>query len=215
MPIDYSKFDNIEDSDDEPPPPGGKDHGLDFLQQYLKGAEGSGRSDDASLLDHNPYPDLDDDFGGGAERLENCLDASPFRDEAWTLLLARLVVNPRAAELPRLLLLEAELQISASRYRDALIAAIAVSLVVGEEDVGNWACGKMPEEWAAPVLVIEMVAAYQLGAREHAVELRDQLKTMNRESLSKHLQKRFDGTSEILELVPQFLSMLQSQKPAT
>merc|ERR1712118_262338 len=67
-----------------------------------------------------------------------------------------------------------------------------------------------PEEWAAPALVIEMVAAYQLGDREHALATRDVLKEMRRDSLSEHLKKRFEGTSEILELVPQFLSLLKA-----
>jgi len=59
-------------------------------------------------------------------------------------------------------------------------------------------------------MVIEMVAAYQLGDRDHAVAARNRLKEMNRDSLSQHLHKRFEGTSEILDVVPQFLNYLKN-----
>ena len=59
-------------------------------------------------------------------------------------------------------------------------------------------------------MLLILVSSYQLGDREHAVVTRDQLAGMRRDFLSTHLQKRFYGTSEILELVPQFLSLLQN-----
>merc|ERR1712129_553665 len=56
----------------------------------------------------------------------------------------------------------------------------------------------------------EMVCSYQLGDRDHAVQLRETLKSMDRSSMSEHLAKRFDGTCEVLELVPAFLNLLKA-----
>jgi len=95
-----------------------------------------------------------------------------------------------------------------SRYRQALVAALAVQIATADEhdSSGKWAFG----EWTAPTMVIEMVCNYQLGDRDRAVELRNHLQPMDRGALSQHLAKRFEGTSEVLELVPQFLNFLQS-----
>jgi len=244
MPIDYSKFDNI-GSDDEDDVKDPKDNLAEVMQQCLRqlgersansGEKNpSGASYGDSLFPYAdpgfaldpgaPDPFADDmDFGlgdcGGSSR---ALDFSALRNEAFKLLLNRLICRPDAANVARTLLLESELDLLACRYHQALVGAVALKLATTRGS--SFAPSKsaatqrinlletisgVAEEWAVPAMVIEMVAAYQLGDREHSVDVRDQLQAMPKESLSQHLQKRFDGTSEILELVPQFLSLLKA-----
>lgn len=167
--------------------------------------------------------DLDFGFGegGGSSR---ALDFTALRDEALKLLLKRLICRPDAANMARTLLLESELDLLGCRYHQALVGAVALKLATTRgssfsasksttQRISLSPVSGVAEEWAVPAMVIEMVATYQLGDREHAVVVRDQLKAMPMESLSQHLQKRFDGTSEILELVPQFLSLLKAADP--
>lgn len=241
MPIDYSKFDNI-GSDDEDDVKDPKDNLAEVMQQCLReigersargekvpSGAGFGDSlfpyaDPGFALDPGcPDPFADDiDFGlgeGGSN--SRALDFAELRDEAFKLLLNRLVCRPDAANVARALLLESELDLLACRYHQALVGAEALKLATtrgssftplksATQRINLCPVSGVAEEWAAPAMVIEMVASYQLGDREHAVAVRDQLRVMPKESLSQHLQKRFDGTSEILELVPQFLSLLKT-----
>mmetsp|Transcript_21797 Transcript_21797/g.58252 ORF Transcript_21797/g.58252 Transcript_21797/m.58252 type:complete len:286 (+) Transcript_21797:99-956(+) len=158
------------------------------------------------------------DSGLGASR---CLDVEAIRAEAWRIFVRRLVSQcaaASAASVPRGLLLEAEVHILAGRYRQALVAAYAVQLATadataGPSDARSAAAGAADRpygEWTAPTLAIEMICSYQLGDRDRAVELRTRLQSMDRSMLSEHLAKRFAGTSEVLELVPQFLEFLQA-----
>jgi len=173
-----------------PPPPamaGGL--GLDPLDPYDDGYDG-----------------LDD--GLGASR---ALDYQALRAEAWQVLCSRLVTLPGPAHaVPRGLLLEAEVHLLASRYRQALISALAVQLAT------EGSSGSTPEspygEWTASTFAIEMVCSYQLGDRDRAVQHRETLKGLDRSSMSEHLTKRFDGTCEVLELVPAFLNLLKAQE---
>lgn len=244
MPIDYSKFDNI-GSDDEDDVRDPKDNLAEVMQQCLRqlgerstnsGEKGpSGASFGDSLFPYSdpgyaldpgaPDPFADDiDYGlgegGGSSR---ALDLVALRDEAFKLLLNRLICRPDAANVARTLLLESELDLLACRYNQALVGALALKLATTRgscyaasksvtQRVNLSLVSGVAEEWAVPAMVIEMVASYQLGDREHAVDVRDQLRDMPKDSLSQHLQKRFDGTSEILELVPQFLSLLKAQE---
>jgi len=242
MPIDYAKFDHI-GSDDEEDGKGSKDNFQDIMQQCLRGlAKPSGADcpdpgyDPGYGFDPGEFgaPDpFDDDpmsfdfdgsdaggFGGGFGS-SRPLDLAALHDEAFQLLLTRLVCQPGASSIARALLLDAELDLLACGYQKALVGALALKLATSQSSsstltsqgprqlcrIGGVA--EQSEQWLAPALVIEMVAAYQLGDREHAVATRDRLTEMPRDSLSMHLQKRFEGTSEILELVPQFLSLLQ------
>lgn len=194
-----------------PPPPCGSpwpgDSGLGSLEQLGAGLDGL-------------------DGGLGASRP---LDDEGFRAEAWELLCSRLVVLPGpAAATARALLLEAEVHVLAGRYRQALVAALATQLAAAEagEVAPRWgAAGRSSGSAAAaaadaaerpfgdmtaPTLALEMLCSYQLGDRTRAVALRDRLKTSDRSLLSKHLARRYEGTCEVLELVPQFLSLLRA-----
>lgn len=251
MPIDYSKFDKIDCDDEEDDRKARNDGFTEILQQCMHQLGEKQAAEDSAFAGLRPgalpppvsssippddfdigAPPLDfpGDFGSSADlgRGSQGLEFDKLRSEAWQLLLSRLVVRPGAANISRVLLLEAELHVLAGRYRQALLAALALSLATGSDDtqanakaasgvatvsgvaIGLHSAGSPPEEWVAPALVIEMVAAYQLGDRDHAVAVRDRLKEMSRDSLSQHLRKRFEGTSEILDLVPQFLNYLKA-----
>lgn len=275
MPIDYSKFDNIEDSDEEPAVPAGRggagDRGskdLELLLQHalkqaqereaaagaapdlyeaagvgrgrrggvppppppavpgggraagrgVRGRRGGGAAENPGYdFFDDPFDAYDDPYDPYGHELDDGLGASrsldyaELRTEAWRLLCSRLVASASpAAAAPSSLLFEAEVHMISSRYRQAIVAALALQLAVATERpaAGAGAYG----DWTASTLVIEMVCNYQLGDRNRAVELRSQLQLMDRSNLSGHLVKRFEGTSEVLELVPQFLSLLQAQE---
>merc|ERR1712039_398576 len=142
-------------------------------------------------------------------------------------LCTRLVVRAAGAStLPRALLLEAELHMIASRYRQALVAAIALQLATTPAG-GPGGCfdrksgeseGLAKTTFATAAAVVEMVSCYQLGDRERAVQLRETLRTVIPQAaseldpniqISQHLQARFKGTSEVLELVPGLLELLR------
>eukprot|EP00440_Ansanella_granifera_P025007 gb/GFBE01027160.1/.p1 GENE.gb/GFBE01027160.1/~~gb/GFBE01027160.1/.p1 ORF type:complete len:278 (+),score=66.79 gb/GFBE01027160.1/:1-834(+) len=170
-----------------------------------------------------------DGFGGSSA--SQSLDIASLRDEAWQLLLRRLIVPAGGTSLgsasgPRNLLLEAELQLLARRYRPALLAALALQLLTDSSLLGLDGAAKVadtkavldmesdtvdPACWAVPAAVIEMVCSYQLGDRNRAVLLRDCLQMVDRSLLSRHLERRFQGTAEVLELVPQFLNLLKAE----
>merc|ERR1712232_1041554 len=117
--------------------------------------------------------------------------------------------------LPRALLLEAELHLIASRYRQALVAAIALQLATtpagGPGGGSSWSFrdrynatesrgDELPTNtFTAAAAVVEMVSCYQLGDRGRALELRDTLRSvlpLNSSSveteiqISQHLQAR-------------------------
>jgi len=245
MPIDYSKFDKIDCDDEEDDRQARRDGFTEVLQKCMQQLGDKQAADDSALaglrlgefpapLESSLAPDDFDigappgDFPGDLGKGSKGLDLGKLLSEARQLLLFRLVARPGASDIPRALLLEAELHVLAGRYRKALLAALALKLVTGGDGsqpdagaasgnatvagvaVGVPNAGSPPEEWAAPAMVIEMVAAYQLGDRDHAVAARNRLKEMNRDSLSQHLHKRFEGTSEILDVVPQFLNYLKN-----
>lgn len=240
MPIDYSKFDKIDCDDEEDDRQSRRDGFTEVLQKCMQQLGDKQASEDSAFAGLRPgeLPPLPlDDFDIGAPlgdypsdlgKGSKGLEFEKLLCEARQLLLCRLVAQPGASDISRALLLEGELHVLAGRYRKALLAALALTLATGGDGsqpdagaatgnatvagvaVGAPRAGSPPEEWAAPAMVIEMVASYQLGDRDHAVAIRNRLKEMNRNSLSQHLQKRFDGTSEILDVVPQFLNYLKS-----
>eukprot|EP00747_Dinoflagellata_sp_TGD_P169127 gnl/TRDRNA2_/TRDRNA2_197266_c0_seq1.p1 gnl/TRDRNA2_/TRDRNA2_197266_c0~~gnl/TRDRNA2_/TRDRNA2_197266_c0_seq1.p1 ORF type:complete len:222 (+),score=64.46 gnl/TRDRNA2_/TRDRNA2_197266_c0_seq1:83-748(+) len=212
MPIDYSKFDSIVDSDEEEDTT--KDRRLaenaEALHKCLRelGGAKASQASDASFAPCPP-PAEDDLLDPWCDQeatdafASRPLDLEVLQQEAWLLLVGRLVTRPgSAAGIARDLLLEAELHLMSSRYREALTAAFALSMTAASP----------PEAWAAPALVVEMVASYQLGDRDRAVGVGDRLKAMDRSTLSQHLQVRYKGTVDVLELVPQFLSLLKSKE---
>eukprot|EP00434_Breviolum_minutum_P029057 symbB.v1.2.025704.t1/scaffold2511.1/size77358/9 len=146
------------------------------------------------------------------------LDFPELRDQAWQLLLRRCTTSPFPAKtIPRRLLLEAELRLARRQHQEALLCSLALRYAVGVEDDLPELPERTPsmdvedlaaECWLVPAAVIEMVCAYQLGDRDHAVRLRDALMLVDRSILSKHLEKRFEGTAEVLDFVPQFLNLL-------
>lgn len=243
MPIDYSKFDKI-DCDDEEDDRKTSDAGFrDILQQCMQQLDEKRAAEEGVLsglrpgelpspfgsgippddLDIGAHPgEFPGDFGAGLGSGSKPLELEKLRSEAWELLLTRLVARPGAADIPRALLLDGELHLLGGRFRQALLAALALSFAAGSDGCpshssagGGGAAGLhsakgLCKEWMAPAMVIEMVAAYQLGDRDHAAAVRDRLKEIPHDSLSQHLQKRFEGTSEILELVPQFLNYLKA-----
>jgi hypothetical protein len=239
MPIDYSKFDNI-GSDDDDEKDSSADVMQQCLRLLGERASNSSersngfgdglfsRPEPPYALDPGaPDPFADDPMFGdgfGDANSSRPIDFEALRKEAFQVLLVRLVCRPSAESIARALLLDAELDLLACRYHRALVNATALQLATsrGHAQVGRLDretqrvsytdVSGVAEEWAAPALVIEMVAAYQLGDREHAVVVRDRLKEMQKESMSLHLQKRFDGTSEILELVPQLLGLLKASE---
>lgn len=177
----------------------------------------------------DPYGD---DFGDplqDADYESSSLDMEALRKQAWHLLLGRLVSRPNAAGAARALLLEAELLLMAYRYEEALVASLAIQIArapapctaadagaLAWRTGGRWSAedvvghSETTDEWTAPALAIQMVSCYQLGDRGRAAELRDQLQLLDRGSLSEHLEKRFTGTSEVLDLVPQFMNLLKA-----
>jgi len=241
MPIDYSKFDAICDSDDDQEQAKTQNNGVDYDKllkelrrkadgedadpQDLYAAAGLGRSVvaknvppppaprldvpfDGDALD--PFSGLDDDFGFGEEDLSSTvLDFNALRAEAWRILCTQLVSSPRSDMVPRMLLLKAEVHVMANRYREALVTSLAVQLGTAANDPK---AERQYGDWTASTMIIEMVCCYQLGDRSRATELRVQLQKMDLKMVSQHLKKRFEGTSEVLELVPQFLSLLQQQQ---
>mmetsp|Transcript_72806 Transcript_72806/g.168759 ORF Transcript_72806/g.168759 Transcript_72806/m.168759 type:complete len:228 (-) Transcript_72806:97-780(-) len=213
MPIDYSKFDGIgeeEEEEDNRAAQGGANLSqlLECLQHL---GEERGTGVPFGLDPHHPPPPpagdlLGDEFDpSGSSRP---LDMEGLRAEAWHLLVSHLVVRPDSTSVPRTLLLEAELNLLASQYRPALVAALALQMAGDAGDAGGH--GIPGGQWAVPSGVVEMVACYQLGDRGRAVMLRDNLLKADRSLASKHLIKRFEGTSEVLELVPEFLNLLKS-----
>mmetsp|Transcript_105734 Transcript_105734/g.315832 ORF Transcript_105734/g.315832 Transcript_105734/m.315832 type:complete len:237 (+) Transcript_105734:88-798(+) len=220
MPIDYSKFDRIcDDEDDEEDERRGLDAGGgDFTQlmqclQQLGEERGGGVPPPPQVggIDIRPPvpPPVDPFFDEyDPEGSTQPLDMEGLRAEAWQLLVSRLVTRPGAAGVQRALLLEAEMHLLGSRYRQALVAALALQMA-GDAG-GAVSHGLTGGRWAASAAVVEMVSSYQLGDRARAMVLRDTLRQADRSMLSKHLEKRFHGTSEVLALVPEFLNILKA-----
>jgi hypothetical protein len=90
---------------------------------------------------------------------------------------------------------EAELFLNRSDYRSALVGAIASDLVRGGP--------KSPSR-----LAIETICLYQLGDRKTALALSESVATS---SLSPCLRERFVNTVEVLQFMPQLLSLLKQQ----
>ena len=133
------------------------------------------------------------DAGGGSRPL----DLAALHDQAFRLLLTRLVCQPGASNIARALLLDAELELLACRYQQALVTTLALKLATSQENptalssqgtrqlCRTGGVAEPPEDWLAPALVIEMVAAYQLGDRQHAVATSERLKDIRRQGLLK------------------------------
>ncbi|CAL1162372.1 unnamed protein product [Cladocopium goreaui] len=217
MPIDYSKFENIEDDLDG-------DEWRQMLEQLSREVACNDPLSPPSRFGDEMGMDLGFDPGyemedPGFEEYEP-LDFPELRDQALQLILRRCTTSPFPAKtLPRRLLLEAELRLRGRQHREALLCSLALRLAVGsEEDLPELPetppstdQEQLPAEcWLVPAAVIEMVCAYQLGDRNHAVRLRDALVIVDRSILSKHLTKRFNGTAEVLDFVPQFLNLLNA-----
>eukprot|EP00930_Biecheleria_cincta_P013764 TRINITY_DN12114_c0_g1_i1.p1 TRINITY_DN12114_c0_g1~~TRINITY_DN12114_c0_g1_i1.p1 ORF type:complete len:251 (-),score=49.21 TRINITY_DN12114_c0_g1_i1:411-1163(-) len=243
MPIDYSKFDGIGEDEDEEVDRG-SDLGL-LLEQCmdrLKQEEANERLQKACSWDPGSYlrplppnPDDDFDFGYGLgdeldlgmdpmdgfdDAVGPSLDMAALREEASQLALRHLVARPGGVTLDVVsslhsLLLEAELFIQGRRYHQALLASLALQLISGETLAPGEALLAGNGQWALPASVVEMICCYQLGDRVRAVALRDCLQDVDRSMLSKHLAERFEGTSEVLEFVPQFLSYLKETESRT
>lgn len=183
------------------------------------------------------YDDLDD--FEDLTNTSQSLDLQALRLEAWQLLCCRLVAFVGADLAARRLLLEAELHLVNSRYRPALVATLALQFATsdgppadvaasfvddddsrGQAIADNAAVGITQDPsavgllgrhpWAIPAAVVEMITSYQLGDRDRACALRDRLRLVDRTTLSGHLSKRFEGTSEALELMPQLMSLLKT-----
>eukprot|EP00438_Fugacium_kawagutii_P005518 Skav227062 [mRNA] locus=scaffold72:970375:972736:- [translate_table: standard] len=146
--------------------------------------------------------------------------------QALQLLMRRCITSPFAAKtLPRRLLLdgEAELRLRSRQHREALLCSLALRCAVGsDEDLPE-----LPEDapsteeeprraecWLVPAAVIEMVCAYQLGDRDHAVRLRNALMAVDRSILSEQLSLAQLGSNrslrQVLDFVPQFLNLLNA-----
>ena len=213
MPIDYSKFDIEDDSD-----------GDEFRQMLEQLTREVAQNDMPSPRWPGDEMGMDLGFDLGYEMDDPGFDESEkldfpeLRDQAWQLLLRRCTTSPFPAKtIPRRLLLEAELRLARRQHQEALLCSLALRYAVGVEDDLPELPERTPsmdvedlaaECWLVPAAVIEMVCAYQLGDRDHAVRLRDALMLVDRSILSKHLEKRFEGTAEVLDFVPQFLNLL-------
>ncbi|CAJ1340743.1 unnamed protein product, partial [Effrenium voratum] len=197
MPIDYSKFDDIEDEEEA------EGDWRQLLEQLSRQAPPDPRS--------GRWEDFGDDLGydlgydlepedPGMESYE--LDFQDLHQEAWCLLRRRLVGSAfGAASVRRRLLLEAELCLRRRKHRPALLAALALRFCCDAEGQVPELSEQKPEEdnpqcWVTPAAVVEMVCAYQLGDRDHAALLRDALLAADRSLLSRSLEKRFQGTAE-------------------
>lgn len=243
MPIDYSKFDRINcDEDEEDREAGRNDRGgsddfAQLLQQCLQNLgdqHGDGPGAEPPWAESPALMPSSDD-----EEFSRSLDWATLRGEAWRLLCTRLVVHPSGVlGAKRAMLLEAEFHVLAGRYRQALVAALALQLATSSSgapggpqtmQLGGRAVPELPGgDWALPASVIEMVSCYQLGDRGRALELREVLHERLQSksqtsgivssgpseasacSLSQHLQRRFEGTSEVLELVPELMNLLRA-----
>lgn len=174
-----------------------------------------GRRGENEGLDFDPY----DGFGlggdTGADISRQGLKMDALRKEAWQHLLSRMVTMAECAGIASGLVLEAELHLIANRFRRALIAALALELLAEDATVpgfgfdGDGGVGAF-SNYAVSSRVVQMVASYQLGDRDRAEELRNTLAQSDRSSLSAHLVQRYTGTSEVLDLVPQFLNLMKA-----
>lgn len=238
MPIDYSKFDGCgedEDGDEDILDRGDWQKLLELVRaeaapdaRDTDPRRRTGLFEDGFDFGAELGYDLGCDLGVEQPDMEDVsvsLDFDTLREEAWQLLWKRLL-SPRTAALgaqsvQRALLLEAELLLRQRKHHEAFLAAWALRFSSGDEAQVPSLAAELPqlvpaapvppECWLASCAVIEMVCAYQLGDREHAVVLREALLQADRSLLSRHLQKRFEGTAEVLDFVPQFLSLLQDQ----
>lgn len=266
MPIDYSKFDNIGCSDDEDDGAragggaagvGGEDWTelIRSLQQRA-GEQGAPVAPpeplaascpwDPSELNPMLHQDDEDDMLAslGADRGGDCkLDFDELGAEARRRLI-RMMLVPQGLRSVRALMMHAELYLASLHYRESLVTALVLQLVLGggtavavprassrhSASQGGWwgsagtaaaaaaaasaSAAGLRDEWAAPITGIKMIACYQLGDRVQAVTLRTQLQDMDCTSCSQYLRGRIDGTSEVLDLVPQFLDLLQAANKA-
>eukprot|EP00927_Polykrikos_kofoidii_P076194 TRINITY_DN7299_c0_g1_i1.p1 TRINITY_DN7299_c0_g1~~TRINITY_DN7299_c0_g1_i1.p1 ORF type:complete len:303 (-),score=31.61 TRINITY_DN7299_c0_g1_i1:409-1221(-) len=183
-----------------------------------------GRRGENEGLDFDPY----DGFGlggdTGADVTRNELNMDALRKEAWQHLLSKMVTMPECASIASGLMLEAELHLIANRFRRALIAALALELLgeeatvsgVGSDGAGLGVADPLDggvgafSNYVVSSRVVQMVASYQLGDRDRAEELRETLAQSDRSLLSAHLVQRYTGTSEVLDLVPQFLNLMKA-----
>mmetsp|Transcript_22065 Transcript_22065/g.40542 ORF Transcript_22065/g.40542 Transcript_22065/m.40542 type:complete len:253 (-) Transcript_22065:14-772(-) len=243
MPIDYSKFDAI-DSDDDEEPRSSKSDSFEKLMQSLQelarskeGEVGGGKKGVPPAPSGDPFgayfggalhpppceaPDpmgFDDMFnershlGSGldpyADKIDLDLDA--FKAEALELVVARFVSLGSAVNAAVSFQIESEQLLHGRSFRKALVAAVALSMIAESKRREIRSC---KDAWVVSALVVEMVASYQLGDRDRAIELRDRLQGMRQDGLSPELKKSFQSTSEVLELVPNLLNLLQAAEAA-
>ena len=96
------------------------------------------------------------------------------------------------------LLLESELALNNHEYQASLICARAAE--------------KLAENSLGPATMITMICVYQLGDRNLAVELMNEIQSNPppNSQISPFLMKKFASTCEVLTFMPQLLSMLQA-----
>jgi hypothetical protein len=114
--------------------------------------------------------------------------------------------------------LEAELSLANHDFESALVCALAADLLLQEErSRDNQSAGKFNinffnDDENLAMQAVKMIAMYQLGDRDSAVDIMgsvEQRIANSPESVSVYLRNKFQATCEVLNFMPQLLSMLK------
>lgn len=156
-------------------------------------------SDDDRFLDAFPL-----DYGGKP------LDMVTLTREAANLRVRRAIEAIGARDVPRRLLLEAELHLFSRRYRDALLCSLGFQQYLDDQCVVGQLVEEKERSLRFQAQAIEAICAYQLDDKNHATALIAMIEPTA--DFSEFLHDRVTGTAEILTLMPQLLESLEQEK---
>ncbi|CEM02403.1 unnamed protein product [Vitrella brassicaformis CCMP3155] len=144
--------------------------------------------------------DMDDPFIEMQDDTKYLLDMDAMERDAEVHLAKQLLKWPLIADPIEGLILHGELCLYVYQHRDALLSALAARRLLGRE--------------TARIQAIMMVAAYQLNDKITAVAIRDRFDKGGVNQLSDPLQKKYEGTCEVMEFFPKFMEALMASAEA-
>ncbi|KAF4668747.1 asparagine-linked glycosylation protein [Perkinsus chesapeaki] len=166
--------------------------------------------------DYDPFEDDDMMYDGGEDDDDDS-GASP-RDlvnwpTMWSVLANSLSIHGSSVDASiDGLLIKGELAMQTYNYSMALSCSAAAQYLIAASGLGS-------EATLIRANAIEMISAYQLGSRSAAVKIRDQLmegfpgdSIKEAGMMSEYLFKRFAGTCEVLEMMPQLMGLLKQAR---